>query len=269
LYLRHFPQYLLIVTTIKKSELLKVIRECVTENWRRNLNRKDLNKILRINHVSGFTTDQLRQFGKKDALLVYNYIRKKMPWFMNYGYYNEQNGQWTSPLQGYFNTKGEDDLFLDWSVNFSYSLLKLKEDFYYWTSYPDFHNPHNELWKKRQAADLAVLKEHPTFEKELDELIEYVNELRLRGPDNPKFPGHYPLFVTLYEREKKYGGPEEGGWYYDDNTPIKSVEVKSYKEARIAAMALLKQMYDLTNDPVIYLEKIPNANVRKDIPHYS
>lgn len=31
------------------------------------------------------------------------------------------------------------------------------------------------------------------------------------------------VYVTVYEIERCYGGPEEGGWWYDDYTPLRVV----------------------------------------------
>ena len=39
------------------------------------------------------------------------------------------------------------------------------------------------------------------------------------------------FFVTLYEVKSLYGGPEEGGWWYDWYTPIATKQVSSEFEA--------------------------------------
>ena len=31
-------------------------------------------------------------------------------------------------------------------------------------------------------------------------------------------PEHYNWYVNVYEVYRAYGGPEEGGWYYDEGT---------------------------------------------------
>ena len=39
-----------------------------------------------------------------------------------------------------------------------------------------------------------------------------------------KFP---PIFVNAYEVDQLFGGPEEGGWWYDAGTPLASVRVRT------------------------------------------
>ena len=39
------------------------------------------------------------------------------------------------------------------------------------------------------------------------------------------------LYVNVYESVQEYGGPEEGGWYYNQNYPISSKKVNNYAEA--------------------------------------
>ena len=35
-------------------------------------------------------------------------------------------------------------------------------------------------------------------------------------------------FLTVYAQTRHYGGPEEGGWWYDWNQPVLTVEVPQY-----------------------------------------
>jgi hypothetical protein len=39
------------------------------------------------------------------------------------------------------------------------------------------------------------------------------------------------FFVTVYEYDRAYGGPEEGGWWFDTGEPILHVMCGSYTEA--------------------------------------
>jgi len=43
--------------------------------------------------------------------------------------------------------------------------------------------------------------------------------------------GVMAFFVNVYEIEQRYGGPEEGGWYYTAGTPVESVRVQTLAEA--------------------------------------
>lgn len=39
------------------------------------------------------------------------------------------------------------------------------------------------------------------------------------------------IYVNLYLVDRAYGGPEEGGWYYDYGIPEASIPVKTWAEA--------------------------------------
>ena len=43
--------------------------------------------------------------------------------------------------------------------------------------------------------------------------------------------GKQAYFVTVYEAGRSYGGPEEGGWWFDTGVPIRHEIVGSYDEA--------------------------------------
>jgi len=38
-------------------------------------------------------------------------------------------------------------------------------------------------------------------------------------------------YVNVYELDSLYGGPEEGGWWYDVGTPFLSLKVEQYDRA--------------------------------------
>jgi hypothetical protein len=40
------------------------------------------------------------------------------------------------------------------------------------------------------------------------------------------------LFVNVYQKQKRYGGPEEGGWYYDAWEPVQEWEREPKYEDR-------------------------------------
>lgn len=43
---------------------------------------------------------------------------------------------------------------------------------------------------------------------------------------------HWPHYVNVYEVGQSYGGPEEGGWWYDTGSPVTSVKCETYTEAK-------------------------------------
>lgn len=42
-------------------------------------------------------------------------------------------------------------------------------------------------------------------------------------------------FVNVYLRDRNYGGPEEGGWWYDSWEPVRSIAVGAHLVGRLAA----------------------------------
>lgn len=39
------------------------------------------------------------------------------------------------------------------------------------------------------------------------------------------------MFLTVYSQTRHYGGPEEGGWWYDWHEPVASVELPQWLDA--------------------------------------
>lgn len=84
------------------------------------------------------------------------------------------------------------------------------------------------------------------------------------------------VFVNVYEVDRIYGGPEEGGWWYDARTIIETREVSQY--AVDDAVRELEEQYPNTGKvySVIYdggdyrvrVEDQPGANYPEKTPHY-
>lgn len=61
----------------------------------------------------------------------------------------------------------------------------------------------------------------------------------LRRPDFfEEYIGGRTQYVNAYELTLAYGGPEEGGWWYDIGEPLASVPVSGMEEAVAAYTAL-------------------------------
>lgn len=89
-------------------------------------------------------------------------------------------------------------------------------------------------------------------------------------------------YVNAYAVDRRYGGPEEGGWYYDDGTPLASIPVDTDAEeaaARDMINAKFKDAYEQTNrhgrfsviggpDLEIYIEESPAVAYPYETPHY-
>jgi hypothetical protein len=41
------------------------------------------------------------------------------------------------------------------------------------------------------------------------------------------------VYVNVYETDRAYGGPEEGGWYYDVGSPVKVMPVARDRAERL------------------------------------
>jgi hypothetical protein len=67
-------------------------------------------------------------------------------------------------------------------------------------------------------------------------------------------------FITAYSVTRHYGGPEEGGWWYNWYTPLKTVEVPKKHQrmnnratkAVTAKVEALKKEFDHINEGDIY-----------------
>ena len=57
-----------------------------------------------------------------------------------------------------------------------------------------------------------------------------------------------PTTVSLYELWQQYGGPEEGGWYYECGAPIKCICIFNKKQAIKAALQLQQEARELFED---------------------
>ena len=62
-------------------------------------------------------------------------------------------------------------------------------------------------------------------------------------------------YVNAYAVYRRYGGPEEGGWWYNTGYPLASVLIKatSHKDSAIVAeKARLEAVFDEVNEGDIY-----------------
>ena len=46
-------------------------------------------------------------------------------------------------------------------------------------------------------------------------------------------------YVNVYEVNRHYGGPEEGGWWYDSGEPILSIRVRGKDAGEVEACELI------------------------------
>jgi hypothetical protein len=88
-----------------------------------------------------------------------------------------------------------------------------------------------------------------------------------------------PWFVNVYELDRAYGGPEEGGWWYDVRTPVHSVIAANKQDAE-RMVERLSEEYPAEGERSIYsvvynggahdvrIENHPPVAEPQNIPHY-
>ena len=88
--------------------------------------------------------------------------------------------------------------------------------------------------------------------------------------------GQPVVFVNVYAIDRRYGGPEEGGWWYDAGEPVGSVACVNRTEAG-AVMVQLQQQYPKTkkrysmggvDDWDVLVEEQPPKAFPAVRPHY-
>lgn len=86
------------------------------------------------------------------------------------------------------------------------------------------------------------------------------------------------IFVNVYEVSRHYGGPEEGGWWYDAGHVVHSFQLTSYNQAQALA-ELLRQgqftdgghrhsMAQREDDYSVRVEGTSGADFPEERPHY-
>lgn len=88
-------------------------------------------------------------------------------------------------------------------------------------------------------------------------------------------PGYQ--FVNVYEMDREYGGPEEGGWYFDTGRLVASVQVpESFVESTIKRLEetypntgkRYSVIYSGSGDYSIMVENEPGKDFPEVTPHY-
>jgi hypothetical protein len=90
--------------------------------------------------------------------------------------------------------------------------------------------------------------EYGSFERDDDYNVHEENELAQEEARERResLVEEAPFYVNVYDVESRYGGPEEGGWYYDAGTLLESVPAQSHEEALVKA-GELEEKYALDN----------------------
>lgn len=88
-----------------------------------------------------------------------------------------------------------------------------------------------------------------------------------------------PWYVNVYEEDRGYGGPEEGGWWYDIREPVHSERFDTKAEAEAYKERITDEYPEEGDRPVssvlysggahsILIENRPPVNQPETTPHY-
>lgn len=245
-------------------------------NWtphrKERLSKEDIRDILNIKNINGVSEKTIEEKNKLFQEATYKFIQKNMPWVFNYNFFSELTKEVKYPLHDYFtNNHG----FIYWLDNFGHQIREILGFQKHWKEFPieklKQQAKYNRHWIHRFKDARRIYKEHPTFEKDLESLLEFLNKLYDYTAENPKNPENYPLYVTFYDITQRLGGHEEGGWWYDSGDVIDSTKVNSYKQMRQVVIRYLRMINqaDLNGKPSIELETESGMKANLPPPEYS
>jgi hypothetical protein len=66
-------------------------------------------------------------------------------------------------------------------------------------------------------------------------------------PESEEVRPEWPKYINVYEVTQSYGGPEEGGWWFDCGTPLESVRCDS-QEQLDTAMLIMEKRYEVNDN---------------------
>jgi len=255
------------MTEIQLKNLIKACVKTLNEGLG-GLNRKELDDMLDLRYIHGVSPLDKLAISKKHRLHIYDFIMRKCRWILNFEYPMEGRSEWATPFRHFFKDEGAS--YEDWMYDFRRVLFDELNSFKYWRDFDPKQLGENPYWIKNYNTMQSIEKRIPTFERDLTNLLEYVNTFNHKTAVSPLNPDNYPIYVSLYKPSREYGGPEEGGWHYTHNEYVMSIKVNNFKETRVAAVKIIREMpTHAYGDPKIYLEKTPRFLETKERPHYS
>ena len=86
-----------------------------------------------------------------------------------------------------------------------------------------------------------------------------------------------PYYVNVYERDRCYGGPEEGGWYYNTYEIVHTAKFDTESEAEKYSRDIADEYPTTGNytsvvynggDYIICIENLPGQSTPLETPHY-
>ncbi len=213
---------------------------------------KDYEDVVQIDSID-VTEEDIKKFDKKHLTTIKDYVVKHIPWIYEYDRAPQLNSINNQELKSVLGEIQECiHTFNHWRTETRERVLKTD----WWL----------EEWEKAQA----ITKKYPNVQKEIDNFYKLYEFIMEESPENAESDSNYPCYVTLYDITRRLGGGEEGGWWYDNATLVKSIKVKSFIEANRAAKSLYNELKDadLDGKPKIYLEKNKGNATKEEIPSY-
>lgn len=109
-----------------------------------------------------------------------------------------------------------------------------------------------------------------------EEYAAYIEAQRLEEERERAYTYRNGWWVNAYEVFRQYGGPEEGGWWFDSGEPVASKRFNREETARVYADQLRKQFprtdkrYSVLGgeDYQVCIEPHPARSYPTERPHY-
>lgn len=97
--------------------------------------------------------------------------------------------------------------------------------------------------------------------------VAFLDSLRDDDSDSSKIS--YPAFLTAYDETRQYGGPEEGGWWYNAYKGLASIKINSFDHAERLAKNFFNIHKGRTDGKLkIYIEKNQYSQQKLPKPHW-
>lgn len=109
----------------------------------------------------------------------------------------------------------------EWVVSFAFT-----PDEWNWSEYPTYGLQEHEYdGDKYWPTDMMIEKHYSSRNAMVDVSVSDAHTL------HPDTLTPVRWWVSVWDVDRSYGGPEEGGWYYDSGTLVVKVPCKSYEQA--------------------------------------
>lgn len=217
--------------------------------------KKDYDKVVKLDVIHS-NAEADNKFATKCYGATVAYIRDKAQWFV------ELSDAGIPPA-------GTHDSY----QSMVHDIRRIITDVTYWLAEPleKVTAPNAPAWwKEKWDRSQAIIKEYPNLKEDVEKLYEFLDFLYGDSPDNPENPINYPLFVTLYDKSRLFGGHEEGGWWYDYYDRLDSVKVQNFEQAEKVAKAFYNtKIGKADGQPLIILEKVVGSLTNEERPEYS